>query len=137
MDFTIDTHLDNLKHITFSPNAQVTIQMGQLSFKYLSNVLDSLGKVLPCHAAAPKGIKIVSLTTLPTYFGCNENWVLKAVRDTLSSLRKLKERLKLLNHKGVMVSGSGPSVFALSETQKEARKIQSLMSKRFSQVLSH
>jgi len=49
-------------------------------------------------------------------------------------LKKLKERLKSLNTKGVMISGSGPSVFGLTATEKEARHIKSILSKRFSQV---
>ena len=49
-------------------------------------------------------------------------------------LLKLKEKLKSLNTKGVMVSGSGPSIFGLTETEKEAKSIQALLSKRFSQV---
>ena len=49
-------------------------------------------------------------------------------------LEKLKERLKSLNTKGVMVSGSGPSVFGLTATEDEAKHIKSILSKRFSQV---
>jgi 4-diphosphocytidyl-2-C-methyl-D-erythritol kinase len=49
-------------------------------------------------------------------------------------LNKLKERLKSLNTNGVMVSGSGPSVFGLTTTEKEAKNIKSILSKRFSQV---
>ena len=49
-------------------------------------------------------------------------------------LQKLKEQLKSLNTKGVMVSGSGPSVFGLTATEKEAKYIKSVLSKRFSQV---
>jgi 4-diphosphocytidyl-2-C-methyl-D-erythritol kinase len=49
-------------------------------------------------------------------------------------LEKLKERLKSLNAKGVMISGSGPSVFGLTMTKKEAESIKSVLSKRFAQV---
>ncbi len=49
-------------------------------------------------------------------------------------LEKLKKRLKSLNTKGVMISGSGPSVFGLTATEKEAEYIKSILSKRFSQV---
>jgi len=49
-------------------------------------------------------------------------------------LEKLKKRLKSLNTKGVMVSGSGPSVFGLTATEKEAKHIKLILSKRYSQV---
>ena len=49
-------------------------------------------------------------------------------------LEKLKKRLKSLNTKGVMISGSGPSVFGLTMTQTEAELIRSVLSKRFEQV---
>ena len=49
-------------------------------------------------------------------------------------LEKLKERLKSLNTKGVMISGSGPSVFGLTMTKREAEVIRSVLSKRFAQV---
>ena len=49
-------------------------------------------------------------------------------------LEKLKERLKSLNAKGVMISGSGPSVFGLTMTKREAELIRSVLSRRFSQV---
>ena len=50
------------------------------------------------------------------------------------SLERLKERLKSLDAKGVMISGSGPSVFGLTMTKKEAETIKSVLSKRFAQV---
>jgi 4-diphosphocytidyl-2-C-methyl-D-erythritol kinase len=49
-------------------------------------------------------------------------------------LQKLKERLKLLNPQGVMISGSGPSVFGITQNEQEARQIAREMSKRFAQV---
>ena len=49
-------------------------------------------------------------------------------------LRKLKERLKSLNTKGVMVSGSGPCVFGLAETVQDARSFKKALLKRHSQV---
>jgi len=49
-------------------------------------------------------------------------------------LLKLKERLKSFDSKGVMVSGSGPSVFALTESEKKAKKIASILSKKFTRV---
>ncbi len=50
------------------------------------------------------------------------------------SLKKLKERLKSLDTKGVMISGSGPSVFGVTMTKKEAEAARSVLSKRFAQV---
>jgi len=58
----------------------------------------------------------------------------KEVIRLCPSLEKLKKRLKSLNTKGVMVSGSGPSVFGLTATEKEAKYIKTILSKRFSQV---
>ena len=45
----------------------------------------------------------------------------KEVIRLCPQLKTLKERLKSLNAKGVMVSGSGPSVFGLTATEKEAQ----------------
>ncbi|MBN1870175.1 MAG: 4-(cytidine 5'-diphospho)-2-C-methyl-D-erythritol kinase [Candidatus Omnitrophica bacterium] len=52
----------------------------------------------------------------------------------LPSLVKLKKRLKSLNVKGVMISGSGPSVFGLTLTRNEAELMRPVLLKRFSQV---
>jgi len=49
-------------------------------------------------------------------------------------LLKLKERLKSLNAKGVMVSGSGPSVFGLTESRSEAESAKKALLKKYSQV---
>lgn len=49
-------------------------------------------------------------------------------------LGKLKQRLKSLDTKGVMVSGSGPCVFAIIETEQQAKDIQRILSRRFSRV---
>jgi len=49
-------------------------------------------------------------------------------------LLDLKEKLKSFNSLGVMVSGSGPSVFGVTATKKEAQEIAKSLSKRFSQV---
>ncbi len=49
-------------------------------------------------------------------------------------LGKLKQRLKSLDTKGVMVSGSGPCVFAVTETQQQAKDMQRILSGRYSRV---
>ena len=49
-------------------------------------------------------------------------------------LEKLKERLKSLNTKGVMISGSGPAVFGLTMTKGQAELIRPVLSKRFARV---
>ncbi len=49
-------------------------------------------------------------------------------------LGKLEQRLKSLDTKGIMISGSGPCVFAVTETQQQARDIQRILSRRFSRV---
>ena len=50
------------------------------------------------------------------------------------AILKLKEKLKSLNTQGVMVSGSGPAVFVLTQSRQEAQQIQSVLAKRYSQV---
>jgi len=50
------------------------------------------------------------------------------------NLLKIKKSLKLLIHKGVMVSGSGPSIYGLTDSEQEASRIKSVLSKRFKQV---
>jgi len=50
------------------------------------------------------------------------------------TLRKLQERLKFLQAKGVMISGSGPSVYGLTTGREEAEEIKRVLSRRFSQV---
>ena len=49
-------------------------------------------------------------------------------------LENLKEKLVSLGAKGVMISGSGPSVFGITDSQAQARKIQTDLSRRFKQV---
>lgn len=50
------------------------------------------------------------------------------------TLGNLEQRLKSLNAQGVMVSGSGPCVFAITETQWQAKQIQAILSRRFSRT---
>ncbi len=50
------------------------------------------------------------------------------------SLLKLKERLNSLKTLGVMVSGSGPSVYALVDNKKHALNLQKVLRKTYSQV---
>lgn len=47
------------------------------------------------------------------------------------NLGKLEQRLKSLNAQGVMVSGSGPCVFGITETLQQAKDIQAILSGRF------
>ncbi len=49
-------------------------------------------------------------------------------------LLKLKERLKSLKTQGVMISGSGPCVFALVESQQEAKRLKTALLKQFKRV---
>ncbi len=46
----------------------------------------------------------------------------------------LQKRLKSLNTQGVMISGSGPCVFCLTENQRQAKKIQTILKRQFAQV---
>lgn len=58
----------------------------------------------------------------------------KVVVQICPRIMKLKERLKSLNAKGVTVSGSGPSVYGLTDSKQEAMQIQAQLSNRYSQV---
>ncbi|MBP9855186.1 MAG: 4-(cytidine 5'-diphospho)-2-C-methyl-D-erythritol kinase [Candidatus Omnitrophica bacterium] len=58
----------------------------------------------------------------------------KVVVQICPKIMKLKETLKSLNAKGVTVSGSGPSVYGLTDSRQEALQIHSQLSKRYSQV---
>ena len=49
-------------------------------------------------------------------------------------LKSLKKRLKDLGSSGVMVSGSGPTVFGLIPTQKDAYNLMQNLAKRFKRV---
>lgn len=49
-------------------------------------------------------------------------------------LLKLKKKLKSLNTQGVMISGSGPAVFGITDSQKTAQSIQDELKARYSQV---
>ncbi|MDP8212285.1 MAG: 4-(cytidine 5'-diphospho)-2-C-methyl-D-erythritol kinase [Candidatus Zapsychrus exili] len=58
----------------------------------------------------------------------------RSIFSLCPKLLKIKERLKSLGAKGVMVSGSGPCVFGIFESKKKAATAQSILNKRFSQV---
>ncbi|MDO8581097.1 MAG: 4-(cytidine 5'-diphospho)-2-C-methyl-D-erythritol kinase [Candidatus Omnitrophota bacterium] len=49
-------------------------------------------------------------------------------------LKDLKEKLKLFDIQGVAISGSGPSIFALTKTSSEALRIKKLLTQHFKQV---
>jgi len=49
-------------------------------------------------------------------------------------LKKLEQRLKSLDTKGVMVSGSGPCVFAITGTKRQAEEARAVLAKRFSRT---
>ena len=49
-------------------------------------------------------------------------------------LKPLKQRLNSFGIKGVMISGSGPSVYGITHSEREARQVASVLSRRFSQV---
>lgn len=58
----------------------------------------------------------------------------KPVLRLKPGLETLKKRLKLLNSKGVMISGSGPSVFGLVASKTEANAMKKILKRRYSQV---
>lgn len=49
-------------------------------------------------------------------------------------LLKLKDKLKGLNVRGAMISGSGPSVFGITDSETSAQQIRTQLIKRYSQV---
>lgn len=49
-------------------------------------------------------------------------------------LVKIREKLKLLNAQNAMFSGSGPCVFGIADSEKDAKTIAAILKKRFSQV---
>lgn len=56
------------------------------------------------------------------------------VLELCPSIGKLVERLKLFEVQGVMVSGSGPSVYAIVDSKKKAEYIKSKLDNKYSQV---
>ncbi|MBF0385588.1 MAG: 4-(cytidine 5'-diphospho)-2-C-methyl-D-erythritol kinase [Candidatus Omnitrophica bacterium] len=50
------------------------------------------------------------------------------------ALQGLKQRLKLLGIKGVMISGSGPAVFGITDNERHAESIKDRLDKVYSQV---
>jgi 4-diphosphocytidyl-2-C-methyl-D-erythritol kinase len=50
------------------------------------------------------------------------------------SLHTLEKKLNMLGAKGVMVSGSGPSIFGLAESEADAKKIANVLGRRYSRV---
>ncbi len=49
-------------------------------------------------------------------------------------LEKIKEYIRRLNTLGVSLSGSGPSIFGLTDSQKQAEYLKSMLGKRYSRV---
>ncbi len=58
----------------------------------------------------------------------------KVVVQICPRIKKLKEKLKSLNAMGVTVSGSGPSVYGLTDSETAAKQIQAQLSNRYTQV---
>ena len=61
-----------------------------------------------------------------------ENTIVKLVPD----LKELKDKLKGLNTKGVSFSGSGPSLFGLTENQKQAEELKGILQRQYTQVFA-
>ena len=57
-----------------------------------------------------------------------------AITKICPRLLTLKEKLKLLNAKGVTISGSGPSVFGITDSRQEALNIKKQLNNRFKQI---
>jgi len=50
------------------------------------------------------------------------------------SLKTLKNRLRQLDTPGVALSGSGPSIFGLTDSKKKAEQVKAVLKKRYSRV---
>ena len=58
-----------------------------------------------------------------------------SILELRSSLRRIKERLLIYKEvEGVSFSGSGPAIFGITQTQQQAEELQTLLSRRYSQV---
>jgi 4-diphosphocytidyl-2-C-methyl-D-erythritol kinase len=49
-------------------------------------------------------------------------------------LKSLKERIKSLGCSGVLISGSGPTVFGITESEVQAKEVASVLRRRYSRV---
>ncbi len=58
----------------------------------------------------------------------------RAMLRLCPNLSYLKDKMRHLNTKGVGFSGSGPAIFGLTESQKEAEVLRSALKKTYSQV---
>ena len=63
-----------------------------------------------------------------------ENDLEAAILRFCPRLLTLQKKLKSLNAKGVTISGSGPSVFGVTETKQQALNIKKALDNRYSQV---
>ena len=63
---------------------------------------------------------------------CNDLEI--SVFQLCPKLRKLKATIRKLGAIGVSLSGSGPSIFALTDSQKQAEFLKSILKKRYSRV---
>jgi 4-diphosphocytidyl-2-C-methyl-D-erythritol kinase len=79
-------------------------------------------------------ISHLSQNRLKEVAGCLHNDLEGPVFELCPKLLKLKDRLKVLQTLGVMVSGSGPAIYGITENQKDALDIQKVLAKQFSQV---
>jgi 4-diphosphocytidyl-2-C-methyl-D-erythritol kinase len=57
-----------------------------------------------------------------------------AILQLRPNLLRLKKKLNSLGTQGVMISGSGPAVFALLKDQRQARRLKRLLSRTYAQV---
>ncbi|MBI5416323.1 MAG: 4-(cytidine 5'-diphospho)-2-C-methyl-D-erythritol kinase [Candidatus Omnitrophica bacterium] len=58
----------------------------------------------------------------------------KVVLRLSPGVGKLQQRLKSLDTQGVMVSGSGPCVFAITGTRRQAEEVRAVLARRFSRT---
>ncbi len=114
-----------LWHVLVVPCVKVYSSEVYSSFKMqLTKVNDNVNILI--HNLKKKDINKVGLLL--------ENDLEESIIRICPKLLKLKERLKLFDTKGVMISGSGPSVFGVTKSQKAAENIAAILSKRFTRV---
>jgi 4-diphosphocytidyl-2-C-methyl-D-erythritol kinase len=60
----------------------------------------------------------------------------KSILGLCPSLRNVQARMKELDFQGVSFSGSGPSIFGITESQAQAEELKSFLSRIYSQVFA-
>ncbi|HLF18258.1 MAG TPA: 4-(cytidine 5'-diphospho)-2-C-methyl-D-erythritol kinase [Candidatus Omnitrophota bacterium] len=79
-------------------------------------------------------IRNLSISNIKIFSSLMINDLETAIFRLKPNLLKLKQKLKLLDTQGVMISGSGPAVFALMKNAQQARRLKTRLARIYSQV---